>query len=130
MNGVCNRTISFGPAPWGPEEGPKGQILFNIIKFQLQSQFQRFLNQTVCVYSQIKDLKHIRRDFHSATWVMPQGWDLGVPWGVGGGKKKISPKFSQSWCVSYLHEWHMQQHNFLGLRPPGALERGQKVKYH
>ena len=32
----------------------------------------------------MKDKKHIRRDFHSASWVMPQGWDfeaLGVPRG-------------------------------------------------
>ena len=68
----------FGPAPWGPGEGPKGQISTNIIKFQLQS----FLNQTLCVFSQMKDIKHIRRDFHLAAWVMCQGWDLGVPWGV------------------------------------------------
>ena len=75
----------FGPASWGPREGPKGQILLNITKFQLQSQFQRFLNQTLCVYSQMKDIKYIRRDFHSAPRVMPQGCDLGVPWGGGGG---------------------------------------------
>ena len=73
----------FGPAPWGPGEGPKGQISINIIKFQLQSQFQRFLNQTLCVFSQMKDIKHIRQDFHLVAWVMRQGWDLGVPWGVG-----------------------------------------------
>ena len=79
----------FWPRPRGPGEGPKGQIL-NIIKFQLQSQFQRFLNQTVCVYSQMKDTKHIRRDFHSAAWVMPQGWDLEVSWGVGLVKKIFS----------------------------------------
>ena len=32
----------------------------------------------------MKDTKHIRQDFHSVAWVMPQGWDfavLGVPWG-------------------------------------------------
>ena len=75
----------FGPAPWGPGEGPKGQISLKIIKFQLLSQFQRFLNQTLCVFSQMKDIKHIRRDFHLAAWVMPKGWDLGVPWGGGGG---------------------------------------------
>ena len=86
MNGVCNGTFFFGPAPWGPGEGPKGQISLNIIKFQLLSQFQRFLNQTLCVFSQMKDIKHIRRDFHLAAWVMPQGWDLGVPWGVVGSK--------------------------------------------
>ena len=73
----------LGPAPWGPGEGPKDQKSINI-KFQLQSQFQRFLNQTLCVFSQMKDIKHIRRDFHLAAWVMRQGWDLGVPWGVGG----------------------------------------------
>ena len=50
------------------------------------------------VFSQIKDIKHIRQDFHSTAWVMPQGWDLGVLWGV------IFLKFKQSWCVSYLHE--------------------------
>ena len=56
MNGACNGTFFFGPAPWGPGEGPKGQISLNIIKFQLLSQFQRFLNQTLCVFSQIKDI--------------------------------------------------------------------------
>ena len=34
----------------------------------------------------MKDIKHIRWVFHLATWVMPQGWDLGVPWGVRGSK--------------------------------------------
>ena len=69
----------------GPGEGPKGQILLNIIKFQLISQFQKFLNQTLCDYSQMKNIKHIRRDFHTATWVMHQAWDLGYQWGGGGG---------------------------------------------
>ena len=59
----------------------------NIFKSQSQSQFQRFLNQTLCVFSQMKDIKLIRQDFHSVAWVvMPQGWDLGVPWGVGSPK--------------------------------------------
>ena len=119
MNEACNGTFFFGPAPWGPGEGPKGQISNNIIKFQLLSQFQRFLNQTLCVFSQMKDIKHIRRDFHLAAWVMAQGWDLGVPWGVVWSKKFFFPKFNQICCVSYLHEWHMQRHHFLGPRPLG-----------
>ena len=86
MNRVCNGTFFFCPAPWGPGEGQKGQISLNIIKFQLQSQFQRFFNQTLCVFSHMKDIKHIRRDFHLVAWVMPQGSDLGVPWGVWGSK--------------------------------------------
>ena len=79
------RHIFFCPAPWGPGEGPKGQISLNIIKFQLQSQFQRFFNQTLCVFSHMKDIKHIRRDFHLVAWVMPQGLDLrGTVGGLGG----------------------------------------------
>ena len=104
MNGVCNDTFFFGPAPWGPGEGPKGQISLNIIKFQLLSQFQRFLNQTLCVFSQMKDIKHIRRDFHLAAWVMPQGWDLGVLWGVVGSKNfffRNSTRFGV--CVTYMN---------------------------
>ena len=81
----AQRHFFFGPAPWGPGEGPKDQKSIDIIKFQLQSQFQRFLNQTLCFFSQMKDIKHIRRDFHLAAWVMRQGWDLGVPLGGGGG---------------------------------------------
>ena len=72
----------FGPAPWGPGEGAKRS---NIIYFQLQSQFQRFLYQTVCVFSQIKDTKHIKRDLHHVAWVMTLG--RSVP--RGGGVKTI-----------------------------------------
>ena len=39
---------------------------------------QRFLYQTLCAFSQMKDTKHIRWDFHSVAWVMPQGSDLGA----------------------------------------------------
>ena len=45
----------------------------NIITFQLQSQFQGILYQTLCVFSQIKDIKHIERDFRSVNWVIPLG---------------------------------------------------------
>ena len=129
MNGTCNRTIFFGsPPPLGPWGGAKRS---SIIKSQLLSRFQRFLNQ-ICVFSQMKDIKHIRPDIHSTAWAMPQGWDLGVLWGGGGGggQKKFLLKFNQSWCVCYLHEWYMQLHNILGPPPPGALGRDQKVKYH
>ena len=44
-------TAHFLPVPLGPAEGQKRS---NIIKFQLQSQFQRFLNQTLRVFSQMK----------------------------------------------------------------------------
>ena len=38
-------------------------------------------------------------------------------------------KFNQICCVSYFHKWGAQRQFFLAL-PPGALGRGQKVKYH
>ena len=120
----------FGPAPWGPGGGPKGQISLNIIKIQLQSQFQRFLNQTLCVFSEMIDIKHIRRDFQLAAWVMRQVWDLGVPWGVGGSKKFFS-KFKQILCVSYVHECHMHRHHSLGpspLGPWGGVKRSNIIK--
>ena len=36
------------------------------------------------VISQIKDRKHIEKNFHSVAGIMLNGWGLGVPgWGVG-----------------------------------------------
>ena len=49
---------------------------------------------------------------------MPQGWDLGVPWGWGGGGKKKS-EIQPDLVLSYLHECHMQQRHFMGPRPLG-----------
>ena len=54
-----------------------------IIRFLLLCQFQ-FLYQTLCVFLQIKDRKHIEQNFHSVARIMGQGWDLGC-WGGGGG---------------------------------------------
>ena len=47
----------------------------------------KILYQTLCVFSQMKDTKHSRLNFHSVTWVMPQGWDFGAL-GVPRGQKK------------------------------------------
>ena len=69
--------LNHWTGPWG------GAKRSHIIKFQLQSQFQRFLNQTLCVFSQMKDIKHIRQDFHLVAWVIPGVGLEGT--GVGGG---------------------------------------------
>ena len=68
MNGARNVKKIFGPAPWGPREGSKGQIPFN---FNYKVNFKDFLFQTLCVFSQMKDTKHIRQAFYSVAWVMP-----------------------------------------------------------
>ena len=65
----------FGSRGLGPKGGAKRS---SNIKFQLQSQFRRLFNQTMCVFSQMKDIKHIRRDFHPVAWGIAQGRDLGV----------------------------------------------------
>ena len=70
----------LGPLPSGALG--RGQRS-NIIKSQLLSQFQIFFNQTLCVFSQMKEIKHIRRDFHWIPWVMPKALGLG---GAGGSK--------------------------------------------
>ena len=48
----------------------KGQI-------SLTCQFQRFLYQTLCVFSQIKKRKHIEQNFHSVAKVIPRGGTAG-----------------------------------------------------
>ena len=42
---------------------------------------------------------------------------------------KTLDKFNQIWCESYSHVWGVQRKKKLA-PPPGALGRGQKVKYH
>ena len=42
-----------------------------------------------------------------------------------GGQKTLFPKFNQIWCVSNLHQWHMQRHNFL-VPASWALGEGPK----
>ena len=50
-------------------------------------------------------------------------------WGVQ--KKFFFHKFNRIWRVSYLHQWHMQRHNFLGphpLGPWGEAKRSNSIK--
>ena len=81
MNGVCNVTIVLVHPlePWG---GAKSS---NIIDFviSITKSISRVFIPTLCVFSQMKDIKHIRWDFHSVAWVMPQSLRLG---GAGGSK--------------------------------------------
>ena len=52
MNGTCNGTTFLAQPPWGGAERS------NTIKSPIKSQFQRFLNQTLCVFSQMKDMTY------------------------------------------------------------------------
>ena len=127
----CATAHFFWPRPLGLWEGPKGQISLDIIKFQLLSQFQRFLNPNfVCLLTN-KRYKTYQTGFSFG----PLGHAPGVGLGVhvrGWGVKFFFPKFNQIWCVSYLHEWHMQRHHFLGPRPlgpTGGVKRSNIIKF-
>ena len=114
-----------------PKCEEKGSFPKSLIKSR-QSQFQRFLFQTLCVFSQMKDTKHIRRVFYSVAWVMPLGWDLGVLRGKIKFRPAVCPlcylllnhwtKLNQIWCVSYSHEWGVQRKKKFGLAPRGPWE--------
>ena len=64
----------FGAPP--PGARGRDQKLNISLNFNYKVNFKDFY-PTLYVFSQIKDIKHITRDFHSVAWVMPQGWDLG-----------------------------------------------------
>ena len=70
MNGACNYKLFLAPPPVTVGRGQKVIFNFNF------SPFQRFYTK-LCVFSQMKDTKHIRQDFHSVARVMPQGRDFG-----------------------------------------------------
>ena len=109
-------TALFCRVPLGPEAGPKGQISLNIIKFQLQSQFQRFFKQTVCLLTH-----EIYKTYQTGFSLCRLGYAPGEGlWGTVEGCGSIFfPKFNQIWCVGYLHEWHMHRRHFLGPHPLG-----------
>ena len=73
MNGACNSNF-FCPTPWGPGEGSKGQISFN---FNYKVNLKDFLYKTLYVFSQMKDTKHIRRDFILSPGSCPRGGTWG-----------------------------------------------------
>ena len=73
----------------------------------------------MCVFSQMKDTKHIRQDFHYAAWVMPQGWHFGAL-GVPRWSKKVIFKHGHlPYQIDEGHEQNRVQINFfiLGSNP-------------
>ena len=74
MNSTCNDTLFSRPQPLRPW-GAKRSILLNL---NYKVNFKDFLNKTLCVFSHMKDIKNVRWDFHSVSWVIPQGLGLGV----------------------------------------------------
>ena len=117
----------FGPAPW---EGPKGQISLNIIKFQLQSQFQRFFNQRYKTYQTGFSFGRLGHAPGIGLGGYRGGLGGGGGGGGGGGSKKFFSEIQTDLVWKLLTRMAHVPASFFGSPPPGALGRGQKVKYH
>ena len=131
MNGACSGKNFFGPAPWAQGRGQK--VKYHLIS--ITKSIQRFLYQTLCVFAQTKETKHIRQDFYSVTWVMPKGSDLGVLRGQNQIPScclpvMLSPPKPLDEIQPNLVCFTPMQHHFFFGPPPWALGRGQKDKYH
>ena len=79
MNGTCTGTIFWVPAPWGLERWPKGQISLYL---NYKVNFKDF--KPIFVYL-LTNERYItcQKGFSFGHLGHAQGWDLGVPWGVG-----------------------------------------------
>ena len=78
------------------------------------------------VFAQMKDTKHIRRDFYSVAWVMPQGWDFGTLGHTGG-----QTIFFKHGHVAYQIDGDDKQNKMqVTIYPRVKLVTGQRVKYH
>ena len=117
----------------GPGEGSKGQISFN---FNYKVNFKDFYIK-LCLCNHKWKIQNISEGIFILS---PGPCPSGGTWGCLGAKINIRPavcplcylllnhwmKFNQIWCVSYSHEWGVQQQFFW----PRPLGRGRKVKYH
>ena len=82
INGTCMMQLHnfFGPHPLGPLGWAKRS---NIIESQSQSQFQRFLNQTLSVFSQLKDINISDGIIIPSPGSCPRGGTWGYSGGLG-----------------------------------------------
>ena len=84
MNGARNFNFFLAPPPGALGRGQK--VKYHLISIT-KSISKIFIPNFVCVLT-MKDTKHIRQDFYSDTWFIPQGWDFGAL-GVPRGSEKL-----------------------------------------
>ena len=78
----------------------------------------------------MKDIKHIRRDFHSVPWAMPQGWDFGAQWVPRGSKKNFFKHSHVVYQIDGDDEQNRMQVKFSSKGQTGDIGVRSKVKYH
>ena len=124
MNGARNVKKILAPPPGALGRGQK--VKYHLIS--ITKSISKIFFQTLCVFSQMKDTKHIRRVFLFCR--------LGHAWGYLGAKIKFRPavcplcylllnhltKLNQIWCVSYSHKWEVQRQICFGPASWGPWE--------
>ena len=124
---IGRAVADFFAPPTG--EGSKGQISLN---FNYKVNFKDFYTKIGVCFSQIKDIKHIKQDFHSIAWLMPQGWDfgaLGVPRGT---KQKFFEHDHVAYQINGEGEHNIMQVKFSPYSQTGDLgsrSKGQIVNF-
>ena len=80
----------------------------------------------------MKDIKHIRTDFHLVPWVMPQDLGLGGTGGGGRGGQKFNFLNMVMWHIKLngMGSRHVYTENFYPRIKLMTLEWGQRIKYH
>ena len=104
INGACNSNFFVGPCSLGPCRGPWGGVKrSNIIKFLLQSQFQRLIYQTLSVFLQIENMKHVKQIFVLTPGSCPRG-------GLGGAQG-VKNLFFGTWScgISNWQGWWVEK---------------------
>ena len=118
--GRATALFFFGPAPWGPGEGPKGQISLN---FNYKVNFKDFLTK-LCLLTHER-YKTYQTGYSFGRLGHAPGWDLGVLWGVGGVKKNFS-EIQPDLVCELQTEWHMHWRHFFLVPSPWGLGEGPK----
>ena len=78
----------------------------------------------------MKDTKHIRRDFHYVTCVMPQGWKFGALGLPRWSKKVIFKHGHVAYQIDEDDEQNRMQVKFSSLGQTGDLGVRSNVKHH
>ena len=86
MNGICSGTIFWSP-PLCPGEGPKGQISLNL---NITRSLSKIFKPNVVYLLTNERYVTYQTGFSFGRLGHAQGWDLGVPLGVGGQNNFLS----------------------------------------
>ena len=137
MYGARNVIFFLAPPPGALGWGQK--VKYHLISIT-KSISKIFIPNFVCVLTNER-----YKTYQTVFFILsPGSYPRGGTWGYLGAQIKFRPavcplcylllnhwtKFIQIWCVGYSHEWGAQRKILFWPRPPGALGRGQKDKYH